>query len=299
MFMVKSRHSRKKKKSNNSLGNILKIIGALAILLALVGGGVYLYINTENDVPLNEVDLCPKEGARGTVAFLLDTTDELAPITKAEIKEKILSVQRSLPRFYRLSVYTLNEKGLTKKPVASICNPGRLDQRDELAQKGFTANPVLIERKYSEFKEKIRISVDNVFEQSFGGKQSPLLSTLQELSVFIPPPVELDEKLFPDNEIDEERFPPDKNIIIFVTDLLEHTDVFSIYRDGINFDEFQKSRATEKFGKSYRNVVIDLLVVRRNIDNFSSIELVEFWAKVFKQEFNSDIRSLKLLSGEI
>ena len=265
------------------------IIGAFVVLMALVGIGVFLYINTETEVALNKEDLCPEQGARGTVAFLLDTTDKLASVTKAEIKEKILATQQSIPRFYRLSVYTLSESGLKIQPVASICNPGRLDQMDKLAQDGLTANPVMIERKYGEFRDNILISVNNVFEQDFEGSQSPILSSLQELSVVIPSPV----------NIESETYPAGRNKIIFVTDFLEHTEIFSIYRDGLDFEAFQNSRAIEKFGKSYRNVDIEVLMVRRNIEHFSTMDLARFWARIFKQELNSDIISLKILSGEI
>ena len=288
--MAKSRRSRmKRKKSSNSVGTTLTVIGAIAILIALVGAGVFLSINTEKEIALNKNNLCPVSGARGTVAVLLDTTDELAPVTKVEVKDKILEIQKTLPRFYRVSVYTLTENGLTKDPIASICNPGRLDQMDELAQQGLTANPVLIEKKYKEFESAISQSISNLFEQKFGAKQSPLLASLQELSIAIPLPV----------NVDEEIYLAGKNKIVFVTDFLEHTDVFSNYRSGLSFEEFQKSRATEKFGKSYNNTEIELLMVRRKIDLFSTIELAQFWAKVFKKEFNSNIGSLKILSGEI
>ena len=283
------RRKKRSKRSHNSVGILLMIIGAIAVIIALVGVGVFLYLNTETEVALNKEDLCPEQGARGTVAFLLDTTDELAPVTKAEIKEKILVTQQSIPRFYRLSVYTLSESGLTIQPVASICNPGRLDQMDKLAQDGLTANPVMIERKYGEFRDKNFSSVNNVFEQEFEGSQSPLLSSLQELSVVIPSPV----------DIESEMYPAGRNKIVFVTDFLEHTEIFSIYRNGLDFEAFRNSRAKEKFGKSYRNLDIEVLLVRRNIKNFSTMDLAQFWARVFKQEFNSDFISMKLLSGEI
>lgn len=288
--MAKSRRSRKKRsKSSSGIGTALTLIGAMALLIALVGAGLFLTMNTEKEIALYKDSLCPKTGVRGTVAVLLDTTDELALVTQNEVKDKIIEIQRSLPRFYQVSVYTLNETGLNEKPVASICNPGRLNQRDALAQQGLTANPVLIERKYSEFENAISLAIDSIFEKDFGATQSPLLASLQELSVVIPKPV----------DIDDDTYLAGTNKIVFVTDFLEHTEVFSNYKSGINFEKFQKSRATEKFGKSYKNLEFELLLVRRNIAQFSTLELAQFWAKVFKREFKSNINSLKLLSGEL
>lgn len=288
--MARNRRSRnKKKKPNSNVGTALTIIGAIAILIALVGAGVFLTINTEKEIALNTDSLCPVSGSRGTVAVLLDTTDALSPVTKAEIKSKILEIQKKLPRFYRVSVYKLTENGLTKEPIASICNPGRLDQMDELARQGLTANPILIEKKHTEFKNTISESINDVFKEKFEAEQSPLLASLQELSLAIPVPVNVDEDIYLAGQ----------NKIVFVTDFLEHTNVFSNYRSGLNFAEFQKSRATEKFGKSYSDTQIELLMVRRKIDSFSTMELALFWARVFTEEFNSDIGSLKILSGEI
>lgn len=283
----KTRNKRKKSKSNSS--TIFAVLAAFSFLAALVGAGAFLALNTEKPVTLDQADLCPTEGSRGTVAVLLDTTDNLSQITKEEVKRNILEVQRTLPRYYRISVFTLNEDGLRSKPVASVCNPGRLDQMDDLAQQGLTANPALISKKYFEFEVTISEALETIFEEKFEATRSPLLSSLQELSVIIPNPV----------NVDTEAYPAGRNKIVFVTDMLEHTDVFSVYQSGLDPVAFSASRATEKFGKSYGPLDIEMLVVRRDQNNYTTLEVVRFWSKIFKQEFSSNIRSIKILSGEL
>ena len=204
----------------------------MAVLAILVGAGVFLFLNTEKAIALNDDDLCPNRGARGTVAVLLDTTDELAAVTKSEIRESILSMQRELPRFYRASVYTFDEKGLSDKPLASVCNPGSLDQMDDLAKQGLTANPALINRKFGEFENKISSATSSVFRQKFEAKQSPILASLQNLGASLPRPV----------DIDDEKYLAGRNKVILVTDFLEHTEVFSNYRSGLNMTAFANSR---------------------------------------------------------
>lgn len=286
--MARSRKSRKRRsRSKSNIGAFATILGALAVLAILVGAGVFLFLNTEKAIALND-DLCPNRGARGTVAVLLDTTDELAAVTKSEIRESILSMQRELPRFYRASVYTFDEKGLSDKPLASVCNPGSLDQMDDLAKQGLTANPALINRKFGEFENKISSATSSVFRQKFEAKQSPILASLQNLGASLPRPV----------DIDDEKYLAGRNKVILVTDFLEHTEVFSNYRSGLNMTAFANSRATEKFGKSYKDIDLNILLVRRNVDGFSTMQLAQFWAQIFKSEFKSDI-SLKILSGEI
>lgn len=286
--MARNRKTRKRRSKSSGLGSIFAIFGAILVLTALIGAGAYLAINTEDEVALDE-NLCPTEGARGTIAILLDTTDELAQVTKTEIKSKILEIQSTLPRFYRTTVYTLDEDGLKREPLASICNPGRLDQMDSLAREGLTANPAMIQRKYNEFENTISNAIAQVFQKQFEAAQSPLLSSMQELSSLLTTPI----------EIDAEKYKAGRNEIIFVSDFLEHTDVFSNYRTGIDINSFKNSRATEKFGRSYQDTDINVLMVRRNKNDFSTLELANFWATVFKQEFNSDIKSLQILPGEI
>ena len=55
----------------------------------------------------------PKSGARATVGILLDTTDELADITKTEVRDYILRIQQELMDFM-ISVHTMDENGLDK-----------------------------------------------------------------------------------------------------------------------------------------------------------------------------------------
>ena len=289
MNMAKSRRSRKRRsRSKNNFGALATILGALAVLAILVGAGAFLFLNTEKEITLNADDLCPNRGSRGTVAVLLDTTDELAAVTKSEVRDSIFRMQRELPRFYRASVYTFDEKGLSDKPLASVCNPGSLDQMDDLAKQGLTANPVLINRKFSEFEGKISSAISSVFRQKFEAKQSPILASLQNLGASLPSPV----------DIDDEKYLSGRNKVILVTDFLEHTEVFSNYRSGLDITAFANSRATEKFGKSYKDIDLNVLLVRRNIEGFATIQLAQFWAQIFKSEFKSDI-SLKILSGEL
>lgn len=286
--MAKSRKSKKKRnKSSVSLGSILAILGAFCILAVLVGSGAYLYVKTEKEFVLKE-DLCPEEGARGTVAILLDTTDELAQVTKTEVRSRILSLQNSLGRFYRLSVYTFSSDGLNARPLASLCNPGRLDQMDELAQKGLTANPAMIKRKYEEFEKSIAQSVGTVFGRSFEAEETPLLASVQELHGILPAPM----------AIDTELYPAGVNQIVLVSDLLEHTDVFSIYRTGIDIEAYDASRAKEKFGRSYKSTDLKFWVVGREIGEISTLDLMNFWSNVFTKDFKN-APTFQKLPGEI
>ena len=130
---------------------------------------------------------------------------------------------------------------------------------DDLAKQGLTANPALINRKFSEFENEISSAIASVFRQKFEAKQSPILA-LFKILVSLPRPV----------DIDDEKYLVGRNKVILVTDFLEHTEVFSNYRSGLNLTAFANSRATEKFGKSYNDIDLNVLLVRRNFEGFAT-----------------------------
>lgn len=293
--MRKKRRSSRKRKSGAGLGDFLGILGAIVVLLALIGAGIYLAFSTEKQYALDE-DLCPDKGARATYAVLLDTTDQLAPVTKAAVTKRIFDTLNNLPRFYRLSIYTMDENGLNEKPLRSVCNPGRTEQMGELESRGFTANPEMIERKFSKFKEAIEDAVEKVFREDFEASQSPLLGSMQELVMELPKPIATDkDKKHPAGD----KFRAGRNRIIYVTDLMEHTKIFSIYRSGMNIGAFVKSRATEKFRADYTNTQLEFWIVRREISGIKTQNLWNFWEKFLSQEFRAKVSRVEIMSGEI
>jgi hypothetical protein len=287
--VARNRRQKRSRKSKSSAASLWGVFGALVLLTVLIGSGVFLFVKSETQYALNNEDLCPVDGARGTVAILLDTTDNLSDVTKSEILLKTDETLELLPRYYRLSVYTMNENGLNKAPISSVCNPGKLEQMGQLERDGYTANPKLIKERYAKFSSTVKDATVRLFQQDFKAKQSPLLSSMQSLSFELPKPI----------AIDKQNFPAGQNKIIFVTDLLEHTETFSVYRSGLNFEEFRKSRATEKYGKKFGDIDLDFWTVRRNQPNYRTRDIQEFWAKILTKEFGSDVNRMITLSGEI
>ncbi len=287
--MAKRRKSRSRRKSGSSVGDYFVLMLLISAVAAILGGIFFLYQNREQDFTLNSTDLCPQIGARSTVAILLDTTDEISGTTRQDIQNRARLELEKLPRFSRLAVYKMDDEGLNSKPIVTLCNPGQLSEMGGLAQQGITANPGMIQSKYDNFSTKISAAADQMFRSSFEGRQSPLLSALQELSLILPRPV----------LIDAARYPAGQNKIIYITDLMEHTDTFSVYQSGVDINAFRDSRATEKFGKRYEEDLEFWILQRDNRINTS--DLIQFWGKVFIQEFDfpkSQNLKMSLLLGE-
>lgn len=273
--MAKKRKSRRHKSKSSSASDYF-LIGVLILFLTAIAAGIlFLVLNKEDDFNLSSQDLCPKAGARATVALLLDTTDEISKTTKQDIQNRARLELESLPRFYRLSLYKMDDEGLNPTPVVTLCNPGQLTEMGDLAQKGITANPRMIQEKYNDFSLKIGKATELILNASFEGQRSPLLSALQELSLRLPQPVVLDS----------ESYPAGRNRIIYITDLMEHTDIFSVYRSKLDLAAFENSRATENFGKKY-DEDLDFWVIKRNSEVSNTSDLKNFWYKIFINQFN-------------
>ena len=282
-----ARNKKRKNHKKNSFGTIFAIILAIVTLMILVSGFVFLKLKSEPLVKIDDETLCPEAGATSTTAILLDTTDEISIATTVEIQEQISIIFESLPRYARLSIHTVDENGLNVSLLGEVCNPGRLDQMGELERKGFTANPALIKSRYEAFLNELKSVTNVLFDAEFQAKESPLLSALQTLSLTLPKPIA--------NEVEKSG----RNRIIFISDFMEHTDIFSNYRSNLDLPSFKRSRAKEKFGRKYGDVELEFWMIRRNNKNFTSSELRHFWMSVFKDEFESDIDRFTILAGEI
>ena len=282
-----ARKRRPKSRSSNA-GTYFAILLAVAILSTLVAGGVYLKINTKTTLVLNSETLCPVSGAVPTTAVLLDTTDEISDITKADIILRIDETLDSLPRYSRLAIYQITENGLDDTALAEVCNPGKLADMDDLAKQGFTANPRMIDGRYNDFRKKVDSSIQTFFQKKMTAEKSPLFGSLQKLSLSLPHKEKQIVGLSSDNAI------------IFVTDFWEHTETYSVYRSGLDIKKFRDSRAQEKFGSKYENTDLHFWMIRRKSDKFTSQDLGNFIRKVFAEEFKSNsIKSFRILDGEL
>ena len=198
-------------------------------------------------------DFCPSQGPTHTVAILLDTTETIAEATQISARKKIEQEIMALPRYAKLEIFNVDGQGLSNS-IGSVCNPGRKEDLSVYGQKGIVANPKLVEKRYGEFVEEAVNALNIIMNSNFEAEQSPLLQALQMMSLTFKPP-----KDYPDMNIKAKR-----NKVIFITDFLENTEVFSVYRTGPDLDAFEKSRSIEKFGNDFRDIDIEIWLVKRN-----------------------------------
>ena len=281
------RRRRSRRGSSGQAGTIFGIIVALILLAGLIAGGIYIYLNQEKTLTLNK-DFCPSQGPTHTVAILLDTTETIAEATQISARKKIQQEIMALPRYAKLEIFNVDGQGLSNS-IGSVCNPGKKEDLSAYGQQGIVANPALVEKRYGEFVEEAVNALNIIMNKNFEAEQSPLLQALQMMSLRFNPP-----KDYPNMNIEAKR-----NKVIFITDFLENTEFFSVYRTGPDLDAFEKSRSIEKFGNDLRDIDIEIWLVKRNKDFATTQEVKQFWSTVFKRFLKSDINRIIELPGEL
>ena len=112
-----------------------------------------------------------------------------------------------------------------------------------------------------------------MLDQDFQAPQSPLLSALQEISLIVP-----DTQSVGDSRGNY------KNKIIFITDMLEHTDYFSVYRSGLDRNDFLESRAPNKYSANLEDFDVYMWFIKRK--KFNTGEVRKFWFAILSKVMN-------------
>ncbi len=268
---------RRRRRRSTSLGSLMIIFFLLVFLGGVVAVVSFLYRNQEKALELTE-KFCPVEGPIYTLAILLDATDGVTEITKLSIKNKIENEIKNLQRYGKMELYVVSGEGLSL-PLDEICNPGNKNDLSNLGQKGIVANPVLIQKKYNQFVSSSLTAVDKILNRSFEANESPLLKSIQKVSLLLKKPTDYSAS---------HGASATRNKVIFITDFLENTDVFSMY--GLKkslLENFESSRAFENYGANFSEIDIEIWLVQRNHPNApSTTEVKKFWFSVFKRYFD-------------
>lgn len=66
--------------------------------------------------------------------------------------------------------------------------------------------------------------------------------------------------------------------VIVASDMMEHTQYFSNYRDGANFQKFGESPAAKRYATDLAGATVDLYLIPRLNSPVDNVSLVQFWA---------------------
>ena len=271
----------RKRGSSLKISELFAIVSAILFILILIGFGGYLWYESEETVQINTETLCPLDGPSSLVTVLLDTTDGISEPTLLDIEKRLIKEQELLNKYGELTFYTIDENGLSQNPISRICNPGDLNDQKKLVRDGLIGNPELIKKKSDKFKKEVKSNIKELLNREFEANQSPILASLQKISLIT--------KENDNNKINSSK-------IILISDMLEFTDAFSIYKSKLDREAFEKSRAQERYGANLKNYDLYIWLIRRN--KFPMNNLKDFWADLIPDVMNTDV-TFSLLSGEL
>jgi hypothetical protein len=242
-------------------------IGATLVLIvsAVIVYFGYAILN-DKSIPLGK-DGCPKDRSlvNGQTIFLIDKTDRLSKTQKDSVEVDIKNRINGLPEYHQVSIFAISSDLLKSgDPILNLCSPRKFDSaRDKEFSTGKDYLETQFERK---FKTPIMEATKSLIE-SQPDKNSPIFEMLQFVKI---------------NGIDRSNLSTSKkqNLIIY-SDLLHHTDSFTLYQINPSYSQFINSNYAMKAVPNLRGIEVSFQVFISRPE-FQKEPLIKFWRELVK-----------------
>lgn len=269
---------RQKRKHSQSEGSATIVVGIVLLALLITGlVGVYAYFGWKaaQALDLDPVTFCPVSGPVSTTAVLLDLTEPVAKPTLGDIRNRFEGLMENVPEGGALAVFALTEHTSEIEEKLFVCNPGNGENVDPM-----TSNPRLAKKRWEEsYRQPLDAFIEGLSNQASSVARSPIMAGIQQIEL----------RLF-----NSPRATKGPKRLIVVSDMLEHTDVYSLYRDGAEFSRYQKSAARDMFRSSLQEVDVKVLFIQRLKAPVAHLDVAEFWAAWFTESRAGDFRIVRL-----
>ena len=261
-----SRRGRGRK--GGSTGTILIILSLIVTLILVVSIFGYFLFQDSKRVELDS-NFCPTDGPSRTISILIDPTVHIGNATRLQLNNEIDREISSVEKHVKVQFLFVAADGVSKAKF-SYCNPGDFEKADWTVKSGLTLNPTRYKLRSDKFKKEISTILDKMVEEGTGLEFSPLLQALQITSL----------------SVEKSKSETEKNKIIFITDLLENSEEFSVYNralanDALSFPRFLRSDAFKRYGfKNGDEFDLEILLVSQKNQGFKTVDIVEFWGQL-------------------
>ncbi|MBB4570692.1 hypothetical protein [Rhizobium leucaenae] len=252
---------KRRSRAGSSAGLIIATVCLAVLSLGIVGAYGWLRYKASGNIAVDQASLCPVDGPKAETAILLDVTDPISDTTALDLRNQFQKIVADVPVGGAIDIYALTEKEGELIQTFHGCNPGSGANVDE-----WTSNPRLAQARWEKGFAKPLADIAGKLSVGEAGKQSPIMAAIQKinLEVFASAASGIPKHLY------------------IASDMIEHTDAFSNYRDGASYQKFQQSPARDKFRTSLDGVMIKILAFQRPNMKFSMEELANFWAQWIK-----------------
>ncbi len=271
--MARRGASRRRRTRRRTGGTIRSLIGYLFIgLLVVLGLGVLIAVSWLKPPEYNETTLCPKTGPGAGLVILLDLTDRIGSTQHTRLRSILEKEVAEARRNTLIAVGAVNPDPGKWGVDFALCKP----QEGSAANKLYE-NPRLVAEKYEkDFRQPFAVNLEKMLKAELADR-SPIMESLQAVLAATPG--------FLDAEYPRR--------VIIVSDLLQHSAVFSFYRRD-TWRKFQRSRDFARLARTLRGVDVQILRLPRPKAKIDPAEVGDFWANYFDQAGARSVRSRML-----
>lgn len=242
------------------------LLSALLIAAVVTTIALIAYFNWSGKVARAALDpntLCPKEPV-AIYAVLVDRTDPLSEIQAEGLRRRLEMWSNEVPKHGYFKVYEVGTSAGLLRPVVSVCNPGDGSDVSEL-----TSNRKMWQRRYaSKFSAPIGEMI-NGMRTDATATASPIFEAIQAIAV---------ENFGPDSKALDRK-------LIVVTDLLQYTPDFNLYKNAPDVDAFRKSPYGKSISSDLSAVGVEIDLLNRKHDaQKQNDSLINFWVQWFHSQ---------------
>lgn len=249
----------KKSRESSSIGWYLAIIICVAVVVGVAVVSQKLISKGEID----QATLCHSTGVHNVTAVLLDLTDPLSATQQARLKTILASEITASSTDTMMSLGVVSEDPGNWGARFAKCKPATGEDANSLYE-----NPTIVAQRYKqEFTDPIQATLKSMLSGE-AENQSPIMEALQSLISETP------------------EFTDAKGVrkIIIVSDMLQHSDNLSFYRNQ-DWDYFTTQNGDQRLAGNLAGVSVEILRIPRSGNNVPSNTITEgFWSRYFDKQ---------------
>ena len=261
----------KQQKKISSL--LVKLIAVIVSCIAILGiiGLVYLSM-TNQTKKIDQLTMCVLDDAYTDIlAIIIDSTDSIPARSSRQAEKYLRQAIIDLPTNSLVTLYKIDETNeFHALPVFTICRPD-----DGINADSMTSNPKLIQKMFqTQFWAPINKVLTSLIKQK-ASDSSPIIESIQSAVI---------ESFQANQNTGQDR-------IIVLSDLLQHSDLYSHYGSLPSFKNYQNRVKRSGLGSlNLDGIHFEMLVIPRSIPLGDRQNLIGFWSD-FIREHRAELSS--------
>jgi len=261
---------------NKSKGNKLGLFIIIAVFILACSVFTFKVYLSNAKIEINNKTNCPINGSPEYITIIFDKSDAFNTVQQAFLKKFFRKMKSNLKTGAHVSMYIVNDKSVENiSPDFVICNPDDGESANELYE-----NKSLLNKRWHEnFEVPLDGHIESFMEPSTSSI-SPIMEIFQIVALSTPSEAESRSKE-----------------IIIVSDMLQHTDGWSHYKNSSNMGDFKNGKFFNRVKTDLHGAQVTILLVRRDgAEKIQKKSLAYFWAD-YIQEMNGEVKSIEQIDG--